>query len=170
MNVTLIGMAGAGKSHIGKRLAGYLDLKFLDIDTVMEEERGKPLEEILEEMGDEEFMRAEAHAIISATKGKDGLVFSPGGSAVYEDDAMRHLRDNSTIVYLKVPFEVIQKRIGGTKARMGRLVGLGKKTFRELYDERHPLYERYAHLTIDTEKLSAEGIIAAVSDFLNSRR
>ena len=77
MNVTLIGMAGAGKSYIGKRLADRLGHTFLDIDSVLEEMHGEKLEKILEELGDEKFIETEEKAIISATSGKDRHVFSP---------------------------------------------------------------------------------------------
>ncbi len=149
MNVTLIGMAGAGKSYVGKRLAKKLGYDFLDIDEVMEDIHKKELEKVLEDLGDEKFIESEGRAIIDSTKGKKDHVFSPGGSSIYEPDAMEHLQDISKIIYLRVPFGVIQKRIGTSPERMGRIVGLGKKTFRQLYGERTALYEKYADHTVD---------------------
>ena len=170
MNVTLIGMAGAGKSYIGKRLADRLGHTFLDIDSVLEEMHGEKVEKILEELGDEKFIETEEKAIISATSGKDRHVFSPGGSSIYEQDAMRHLGNISHIVFLKVPFSVIEKRIGHSPARLGRVVGLGDKSFEELYNERTALYEKYAHHSIESEKLTADETVQAIVDFLNKKR
>jgi len=170
MNVTLIGMAGAGKSYIGKHLAERLNYTFLDIDSVLEEMHGKELEKILEELGDEQFIETESKTILAATADKDRHVFSPGGSSIYEPDAMRHLGSVSRIVFLKVPFSVIKKRIGHSPARLGRVVGLGNKSFEELYDDRTALYEKYAHHTVEPEKLSVDETVQAIVDFINSKR
>lgn len=169
MNVTLIGMAGAGKSYFGKRLARRLRMEFLDIDSVLEEIYGKELEKILEELGDEQFVKVEAGAIMSATKGKDAHVFSPGGSSIYEPDAMEHLKKISSVVFLDVPFSTIESRIGRASARMGRIVGLGTKTFRELYDERRPLYTKYADFVVETEAHDADTIVRMIADFVANR-
>jgi len=169
MNVTLIGMAGAGKSYIGKRLADRLNYTFVDVDLVLEKLHGKALEKILEELGDEKFIETEAKAIISATASKDRHVFSPGGSSIYEPEAMQHLGNVSHIVFLKVPLSVIEKRIGNSSARLGRVVGLGDKSFEELYNERTALYEKYAHHIIEPEQFSVEETVQAIVDFLDSR-
>ena len=166
MNVTLIGMAGAGKSYIGKRLARQLRFEFLDIDEVLERMHGKALEKILEELGDELFLQTESKAIIDSTAGKDKHVFSPGGSAIYESEAMQHLDSISHIVFLRVPLETLDKRIGNSPSRMGRVVGLRNKSFKVLLEERTVLYEKYAHNIVDIENLSVQESVDAIMIFL----
>lgn len=170
MNLTLIGMAGAGKSYVGKRLAQKLGFGFLDIDGYLEEQYGKELEKIVEEMGDEAFIEAEGRAIIEATSGKDSHIFSPGGSSIYEPEAMEHLARISRIVYLRAPFATVERRIGGSAARMGRIVGIRGKSFRQLFDERVCLYEKYAHLSLPVEDDAAETTVARIEDFLRGRQ
>jgi len=164
MNITLIGMSGAGKTYIGKRIARHLDLEFLDIDEAMEAHFGKPISDILEELGDDDFVRAESTVARDETWGRDKLLISTGGSIIYAPDAMQHLSDISTIVYLSVPFEVIRKRVGGSAERLSRIVGIGDKTLHELYDARVPFYEKYAHHSIEPEMLSMEEILAVASE------
>src|SRR3989338_8424548 len=111
MNVTLIGMAGAGKSYIGRRLAERLGLNMLDVDRdLWEMKYGKPIQEILDELGEELYVAEEERLIIDGTKSKDNLLISPPGSVAYQKDALQHLKDVSTIIYLRVPFSVIKDR------------------------------------------------------------
>src|SRR3989338_11528480 len=168
MNVTLIGMSGAGKSYIGKKVADRLGLEFLDIDRMLlEPAHEKPLQDILDQLGDTEFMRWEEQMMIDATKDKDGLLISTPGSVAYEKGALEHFRNISSVVYLKIPFSTIEKRVG--TSRRG-IVGLGTKTLRELYDERTPQYEKHAHHCVEPEKLSVDETVQAIVDFLNSRK
>ena len=168
MNVTLIGMAGAGKSHIGNLLAKKLGLEFIDVDRhLWESINGKPVQEILDERGEKWFLDEEERLIIEHTKGKDGLLISPPGSVVYQPKAMQHLKEISKVVYLRVPFATIDARLKGMPLR--GIVGLGKKTLRELYDERTPKYESFADLTINTEGKSSEGIAREIMRFLGKK-
>ena len=164
MNVTLIGMAGAGKSYIGKRLARRLGFKFVDIDTVLENSHGKNIQALLDEVGEAEYLRRETQALIESSSDRDNLVLSPGGSIIYTTEGVGHLKKNSRVVYLCVPFDVVEGRIKGLPPRA--IIGLGKKTLRELYDERHPLYERTADLIVDTEDRDSEYTLKAIIDFL----
>lgn len=162
MNITLIGMSGAGKSHIGRQLAEHLDMDFLDLDEVMEREYGMPITEILSRLGDEGFIESESNTAVRETSGKSNLLISTGGSIVYAPRAMEHLATISRIVYLDVPYDIIAARIGESTERLGRIVGLGTQTLRELHDSRIPLYERYAHAVCNPEGMSIEDIVAAV--------
>lgn len=167
MNVTLIGMAGAGKSYMGKRLAKRLSLELIDVDRMLLEPAvGKPLQEILDEMGEEKFKRWEEQVMIEATRGKDGLLVSTPGSVVYENGAMEHFRATSSVIYLRVPFSVISERVGN---RPRGIVGLGNKSLKQLYDERRPLYEKHAHFTIDTYKKHPNSVLKAIVDFLHGK-
>ncbi len=154
MNVTLIGMAGAGKSTVGKVLAQRLHYEFIDIDKEIEGQYKKPLQEILNNIGENRFIELEEKIVIGLGE-RDKLVISPGGSIVYSPIAMEYLRAHSKIVFLDTVFEKIEKRIN--IASRG-LVGKGTKTLRELYDERRPLYKKYAHYTVAPVERSPEKI------------
>jgi len=159
-------MAGAGKSHIGRKLAERLGLQFLDVDKdLWEVKYGKEIQEILNELGEEKYVAGEERLIIEGTSGKDNLLISPPGSVVYQDNALRHLKEISSIIYLRVPYEIIESRLYAKPPRA--IIGLGRKTLRELYDERHPLYEKHAHFIVDTSEREADEVMDAIIGFLN---
>ncbi len=162
MNITLIGMAGAGKSFIGKKLAVRLGYTFLDIDTVIEAEYGMPLQSVLDSLGEEAFLNKESEILLRETTGKDSYVFSPGGSVIYRKESMGHLKNISRIVYLEVDVETIIARVGN---RPRGIVGLAEKTIGELYDERVALYRAWADVIqsgTDDADSTAERIVRDV--------
>ena len=167
MNVTLIGMAAAGKTHIGKHLAQRLSLDFIDIDDLLEETYKKPIQALLEEVGEEKYLDLEAQMLIDSTRDRDNMLISPGGSIIYRDTAMRHVRDTSKVIYLKVPFEIIEARKKGAMPRA--VIGLGTKSLRELYDEQHPLYEKNADFTIEPMALSNDEVLRTIAEYLARR-
>lgn len=159
MNITFIGMSGAGKSYVGSAFAVHTGLEFVDIDKQMEGlYEGKPLQEILDEIGEERFL-AEQETQVKQLAGQDNLVVSPGGSVVYTEGAMAFLKDFSTIVYLQVPLATIKQRVA-SKSR--GIVGLGSKTFDDLYRERSSLYKKWADVVIDADGKTSEEIIAEI--------
>ncbi len=147
MHYTLIGMSGAGKSFVGKQLAAELGYEFFDVDTAMETLYQKPLQTILQELGDEHFLTKQA-ALIMHTHFKTPHIIATGGSVVYTDDAMQHLKGISKIIFIDVPLAMIEARID--TAHRG-IVGLERKTFAELYAERRPLYQQWADITVGGE-------------------
>ena len=161
MNVTLIGMAGAGKSYLGKKVASELALDFVDVDQLLEAAYGKPIQSILDELGEEKYIDTEAEMLVNGTSGRSEMLIAPGGSIIYRDATMRHVKDISKVVYLEVPFEVIQARLANVPPRA--VIGLGHKSLRELYDERHPLYVAHADIIVDAGSESAEGIAARIT-------
>ncbi len=159
-NITLIGMPGSGKSYIGKKLAEKLGYKLVELDSILEHEYNLPLQKILDNLGEDAFLKKQAEDIITNTQNHQGLVVSPGGSIVYTDYAMEHLKKISQIIYLETSLKVIEERI----ALVPRgIVGLKNKTLEELYRERTLLYKKYATTTIDGEQ-DAEKV---VSDIVN---
>ncbi|MBI2025272.1 shikimate kinase [Candidatus Kaiserbacteria bacterium] len=169
MNVTLIGMAGAGKSHIGRKLAERLGLTMLDIDRdLWETKYGKGIQEILDELGEERYVKEEEQLILEHTAGKNWLLISSPGSVAYESRAMQQLKDISSIIYLRVPYEVVEARLAKKPPRA--IIGLGRKSLRELYDERHPLYEKNAHFIVDTHEHEADDVMDEIIGFLRSTR
>lgn len=144
-NVVLIGMPGCGKSTIGVLLAKNLAYSFLDSDLLIQEEEGRKLQEIINTEGIEYFNALENR--VNASIEAERAVIATGGSAVYGKEAMEHLSHIGTVVYLKIPYEELENRISNFETR-GIVLKEGQ-TFRELYLERTPLYEQYAHLTIE---------------------
>ncbi len=147
MTITLIGMPGAGKTVMGKALAAYLGIEWIDADRCIEKNAGRRLQDIINEDGLAAFCKLEEQVLISLAGKK--AVISTGGSAVYYERAMQSLKENGKIVYLSVGVEEIIKRIGDYFKR-GIVLTEGK-TIKDLYNERVPLYEKYADVTVDCD-------------------
>lgn len=154
-NITLVGMPGCGKSTIGVVLAKVLGYQFVDTDLLIQERENRLLHEIIAQSGYAYFARVEEEVNASVTGRR--LVIATGGSVVYGDRAMEHLRGISTVVYIKLPYEELQKRLGNIRRR-GVLLK-EKQTLMDLYKERCPLYEQYAHITIDAAGLDVEQLM-----------
>ena len=136
-NIVLIGMPGSGKSTIGVLLAKALGMKFVDTDQVIQEKYGDKLQHILDTSGVDAFLRLEEDTVASLNA--EGTVIATGGSVIYGPRAMVHLHEQGTIVYIQLPYEVIERRINNMATR-GIALREGQ-TLRDLYDERVPLYE-----------------------------
>ncbi len=143
-NIILIGMPGAGKSTVGVVLAKKLGRGFVDSDLVIQERYGKLLHELIQENGVEGFWRIEEE--VNASLSQKKCVIATGGSVIYGPKAMEHLRGIGTVVYLQLPCEEVAERLGDLDAR-GVTLKPGQ-TLKDLYRERTPLYEKYAHITI----------------------
>ena len=151
-NIVLIGMPGAGKSTIGVILAKVLGYQFIDTDLIIQEKEKRLLREIIAQEGIEEFLNIEGrvNCELEVTK----AVIATGGSVVYSADAMAHLAQIGTIVYLQLSYEALENRLGNL---IGRGVVLKEdQTLKELYDERTELYRKYAQITIEEEGLNVE--------------
>lgn len=146
-NIVLIGMPGAGKSTLGVILAKVFGYQFLDSDLLIQKREGRLLCEIMEECGTKGFLAIEEDVNVSIET--DNTVIATGGSVVYEEKAMRHFKEIGTIVYLKLDYQSLQKRLGDMKAR-GVVLKDGQ-TLLSLYEERTPLYEKYADIILDEE-------------------
>lgn len=146
-NITLIGMPGAGKSTIGVVLAKVLGYQFLDSDLLIQKQEKRRLSEIIEEEGYKEFKDVENR--VNASIEAENTVIATGGSVVYCEEAMEHLKSIGTVVYLKLSLNALSKRLGNLKGR-GVLLREGQ-TLTDLYEERTPLYEKYADIVIDEE-------------------
>lgn len=144
-NITMIGAPSCGKSTIGVMLANKLGMDFIDVDIIIQEQTGKLLKEIIAEQGTEGFIKIEGD--IAASIEAENSVIAPGGSICYEDWAMEHLKAISTVVYLRISYEEMEKRIGDFVDR-GVAIPDGY-TLKDLYDERVKLYEQYADVIID---------------------
>lgn len=154
-NIVLIGMPGAGKSTIGKCLAEKLGMTFMDTDDVISQRQRKPLHQILEETGKEEFLKLEEAIVCSITCPE--CVIATGGSVVLSQRAMQHLKQKANIVYLEVDVDTLVRRIRDMSAR-GIAMGQGQ-SFNGLYLERKPLYERYADIRIEYRGQTKDQIV-----------
>jgi shikimate kinase len=164
-NITLIGMPGAGKSTVGIILAKNLGAGFIDTDVLIQINQQKRLQEIIEACGHLQLRAIEEQEILKINIANH--VIATGGSAVYSEKAMIHLRALSTIVFLKVDFDVLIRRIQNFETR-----GIAKaknQSFQALFEERQILYRKYADITFDCNRLNQEqaavDIAAAVSKF-----
>ena len=144
-NVTLIGMPGAGKSTVGVVLAKILGFEFIDSDLVIQKEEGRLLWQIIEAEGIDGFLKVEER--VNASIDTERSVIATGGSVIYGPAAMEHLREISTVVYLRHSYDIIESRLGDL-AKRGVTLPEGW-TLRDLYNERTPLYEKYAHVVFD---------------------
>lgn len=140
-------MPGAGKSTVGVVLAKRLGYRFIDSDLVIQEKYGKLLHELIEENGVEGFWQIEND--INASLKTDKSVIATGGSVIYGRSAMEHLRKIGTVVYLQLSCQEIADRLGDLNAR-GVTLKPGQ-TLEDLYAERIPLYEKYAHVTVSCD-------------------
>ena len=157
-NIILIGMAAAGKSTLGRRLAKRLKWAFVDTDLLMEAWWGAPLQKIRDHLGLEPFVRAEAEQILRLHLRQ--CVIETGGSVVYSEPAMVHLQSQGRIVYIESSFASIAGRLTNPLSR-GLAIGPGQ-TLKDLYDERAPLYARFAQLTVNTDGESPDQSCSAI--------
>ena len=157
-NIILIGMPGAGKSTVGVVLAKKLGYAFMDADLVIQAREGKLLHEIISEQGVEGFWQVEEEVNESILA--ERTVIATGGSAVYGDRAMTHYKGIGKVVYLALPLEDIRERLGNLDER-GVTLREGQD-LTALYEERIPLYEKYADITINCEKLSIREVVEKI--------
>lgn len=151
-NVTLVGMPGAGKSTTGVILAKLLSFGFMDTDLLIQQNRNRSLQDIVDKNGYIYLRKVEEEEIIKIYP--ERYVIATGGSAVYSARAMEHLCSVSTVVFLKADFDVIRKRISNFDQR-----GIAKaqdQSFEDLFLERQPLYKKYAEIEINCSSVSQE--------------
>lgn len=165
-SIVLIGMPGAGKSTIGVVLAKRLGYRFVDSDLVIQERYGKLLEELISQYGVEGFWKLEDE--VNSSLEYDKTVIATGGSAIYGRKAMRHFKKTAVVVYLKLSCEEIADRVGDLNAR-GVTVRKGQ-TLWDLYEERVPLYEKYADLTIDCEGKVIRDIVLEIAEKISTKQ
>jgi shikimate kinase len=157
-NIILIGMPGAGKSTVGVILAKTLGRKFVDTDLVIQEHAGRLLQEIIDTDGPDAFKKIEEETVLSLHRRNS--VIATGGSVVFSGPAMEYLKANGIVVYLKISFEEMEKRLRNITTR-GLVLSRGE-TLREMYDERVPLYEKYADITIGCSDQDFETVVGKV--------
>ena len=161
-NLVLIGMPGVGKSTVGVLLAKALSRDFTDTDLYIQSRECRRLQEILDGHGRDIFLTLEERYVL--TLDLQGHVIATGGSVVYSAPAMEHLANGGVIVQLDPPFDQLERRINNLAIR-GVVMAAGQ-TLRTLYEEREPLYRRYADLTVPCEGLGHDETVLAIIDRL----
>ncbi|MEF9946028.1 MAG: shikimate kinase [Lachnospiraceae bacterium] len=161
-NIILIGMPAVGKSTIGVVVAKRLGFEFVDTDLLIQKQEECLLKEIIKQRGIEGFLAVENQ--VNRDLDMEHAVIAPGGSVVYCSEAMEHYKKIGMVVYLKAPFEIIEKRITDMQDR-GVVLQDGQ-TLRMLYDEREKLFEKYEDVTIEEES-SLEKTIEKVLEIMN---
>ena len=161
-NIVLIGMPGCGKSTVGVVLAKIIGYKFLDTDLLIQEKTGKLLQEMINDLGNKAFLDIEADII--ETLDCEKHIIATGGSAVLNSRGVDKLKTLGKLVYLKHPFEEINKRISNLDTR-GVTLENGQ-TLKDLYDYRSPIYENLADIIIDANGLSIEQTAKAIMNSL----
>jgi len=154
-NIILIGMPGAGKSTVGVVLAKKRGCRFLDSDILIQEKYGALLHELIAKYGTEGFWKIEEE--VNASIHAEHTVIATGGSVIYGPAAMEHFKEIGTAVYLKLSCGTIRERLGDLSER-GVTLREGQ-TLESLYEERVPLYEKYADIILDCEKKGIREIV-----------
>lgn len=162
-NIVLIGMPGVGKSTIGVILAKIIGYHFLDSDLVIQDREQRRLHQIIAEEGTEGFLKIEND--VNASLDVERTIIATGGSVIYGEGAMDHLKTIGEIVYLKADYPTIERRLGNLEKR-GVALKPGQ-TLKDLYDERCVLYEKYADVVADEKGLGTEETIGEVLRALN---
>ena len=161
-NIVLIGMPGAGKSTMGVILAKTLGRNFIDTDIVAQETSGRLLQEIIDEDGTDVFLKTEETTILSLHG--HHAVIATGGSVVFSTKAMQHLKKDGIVIYLEISFEEMVRRLNNITTR-GIVLAAGQ-SLRDMYNERVPLYEKYADITINCSGIDFETCIGNILDEL----
>lgn len=165
-NIILIGMSGAGKSTLGVLLAKALGKDFLDTDILIQQKTGKLLQRILDEEGVARFLEIEEEILCGLDV--ENYVIATGGSAVYSARGMAHLKENGRAVYLAVGYEELVARVSNISTR--GIVFRTKGDLRAVYEERLPLYERYADLTVNCTGRAIEESVAELVAALGTKK
>ena len=157
-NIVLIGMPGCGKSTIGVVLAKVMGFRFLDSDLLIQEREGQLLSQLIKQHGNEGFNRIENK--VNASIRTQYSVIATGGSVVYGREAMDHLKKIGTVIYIRLPYREIEKRVGDLEERG---ISMRKNdSLEDVFMEREPLYRQYADIMIDTEGLSIKESVSLI--------
>lgn len=157
-NIILIGMPGSGKSTVGVVLAKVLGYDFIDSDLLIQKAEGKLLWQIMRDVGNDGFNAIEER--VNSQIDVSHSVIATGGSVIYGSRAMEHLRSIGTVVYLQINCRTLARRLGDLKRR-GVVLKPGQ-TLQDLYKERIPLYEKYAHITVNIGQKSVQEAVELI--------
>lgn len=153
-SISLIGMAGAGKSSIANELSSIMDFKIIDSDGLIEQKQGSSLQKILDDQGYKALQEIEEKILLSVDFNE--IILSTGGSAIYSVKAMEYLMQNSKVFFLEVPFKTILERVDNFSKR--GFIKPHNQTIKDAFEERKYLYKKYSHHTIDNSSSISSGV------------
>ncbi len=168
-NIVLLGMPGAGKSTVGVLLAKRTARGFVDTDVLIELRERKILQEIIEQSDYRNLRRIEQDVLLKLKLKRH--VIATGGSAAYSSEAMRHLKINGVIVFLDVPFQIVERRIHNFDTR--GIACPPDMSLARIYEERLPLYRRWADVKLECGAMGHEEVVTDIMrslDFSQARR
>lgn len=160
-NIVLIGMPGCGKSTVGVILAKTLGIGFVDTDLIIQQREQRLLQNIIDSDGINTFLDCEAEAVKSLEC--ENCVIATGGSVIFREEAVNHLKKCGKIFYLNVPLDEIKKRLDNISTR--GVAASKDQTIDDIFNERSPLYEKYADYILDLNGCSAEQTVEKISKF-----
>jgi len=164
-NIVLIGMPGSGKSTVGVILAKLTGRDFVDTDVLIQKEQGRSLQDIVDQDGYLKLREIEEKTILKLDCRNH--VIATGGSAVYSQAAIGHLKSNGIAVFLNVELQTLFTRVQDYDTR-----GLAKRAdqgLADLFAERHALYRKYADVIIDCEGITHETVCKKIIQMLKKR-
>lgn len=158
MNIILVGMPGAGKSTIGVLLAKRITFEFIDSDLNIQIKTGESLQETMDRDGYLKLREVEEEVLCELQT--NNAVISTGGSAVYGTNAMKHLKSNGLVVFIKASLPELKRRVKNYENR-----GIARRpdqSFQELFDERDLLYIKYSDILIDSVQGQQESMVEQI--------
>ena len=164
-NIVVVGFMGTGKSVVAKTLAEKLGREFLELDAIVEKREGLSIKEIFKNKGEVYFRELERDAVKEAIK-KDGQIISAGGGAIIDEENLKALKKNGTIICLEASPDVILKRTKGNTCRPLLNVPDPKERIEELLEKRAAYYKKADH-RINTDDLSVEGVVQKIQDIIS---
>ncbi len=162
-NIISYRYARSGEEHYWCFTGKTLGYQFLDSDIVIQEMEGALLQDIIDHKGLAYFEELEEKAVVSIEVKR--TVIATGGSVIYSEKAMAHLKALGRIVYLNVPYEEIERRLNNIETR-GIAIG-ANESLRDLYNKRAVLYEKFAEHTITCLECSMETVVLKINSLIN---
>jgi shikimate kinase len=162
--ISLIGMPSAGKTTISEHLAKAVQYHSIDLDHMVEEKENKSLISILEDKGSQYFLNME-YGFLKDLKETETVVIGTAGSIIYHEEAMKWLKDNTKIIFIDTDLDIIKERLSKTPKA---IVGLKEKGLDVLWEERLPIYRKWADIEISTHDKNIEQIVSEIQNKIKS--
>lgn len=157
-NIVLIGMPASGKSTVGVILAKTLGIGFVDVDLIIQQREKTLLQDIIDKKGLDAFLDCEMNSVLSLKCEK--CVISTGGSVVFRDLSMKKLKSNGIIVFLDVSPKTVKARLKNITTR--GIAASKSQTIDDIYNERLPLYKKYADIVVNLDFCTAEDAVSKI--------
>lgn len=164
--IVLVGLMGAGKTTVGRRLAQQLEMEFIDSDNEISEAAGCSISDIFDIYGEDVFRDLEKR-VMKRLLGKKQVVIATGGGAFVQPHIREQILDKSVSIWLSARLEVLLDRVSRRDTRPLLKSGDKKAIMQRLMDERYPIYEQ-AHLTVDSNEDSHERVVDSIIERLST--